>query len=760
MTRLSKKVLCLFVLSGLNLPQSANADNARPPAPRLPTPLSVIEGYTLQEADAPLESAAPIMPLTRKDERLGDALAYYMKGRVQLERREMESALESFEKAIHFDPTAIDSYQAAIPLLLQKQRLDDAKELALQAAVHSEKGLDLVLTVAAIFAQADKVSESISLISATLKLPKVQKAGTNELIMRRDLGLYHRLRGENEQATVEYKYVFEAVSDSKLDKTVFDKVMSDPGKLYDEFGDVFLKAEQPELALRAYEEASKHREAKPGLHSFNLATVFQKTGKPEIALEELQKYFDAKLESRGRAALELLKTLYKELGKENELLGKLETMIQDDSKNDVLRYFVADELLVAGQIDRAATIYRGDTPNITDPRALVGMIAVLRHSQNAEELLPILTKAYQTVPRAEDEETLQKLAPDVRNLSQRFEEELTALKEDEKTLDLLMAHARTLEEGDEPKIDFISAYVLGKLAVESKRKDDAIHFYKFAIEMRNDPPAQLYTELGGFLLDNEHYEESIAILEEALEHPSSQIQQQRWYFLFFLSYSYEFSGETDRAIDAIREAQRLNKMPRLLYQEAWVFYHNRQWDEALKIFNQVIDQNRNRRDEDSIKLVQDTQFRISNIYVEQGDKPKGEAVLQEVLKDDPDNTQANNDLGYLWAEQNKNLDEAKAMIQKAIDAEPDNPAYQDSMGWVMYQLGDYEKAHEYLNKAVQHENGEDSTLYDHLGDALLKLMRNAEAKEIFNKALKLEEEKKAPSEKLLDSLRAKLKPLN
>ena len=61
-----------------------------------------------------------------------------------------------------------------------------------------------------------------------------------------------------------------------------------------------MKAKRPEMALRAYEEASKHREAKPGLHSFNLATVFQQTGKPKEALQELQKYFDAQLQSRGR----------------------------------------------------------------------------------------------------------------------------------------------------------------------------------------------------------------------------------------------------------------------------------------------------------------------------------------------------------------------------------------------------------------------------------------------------------------------------
>ena len=139
---------------------------------------------------------------------------------------------------------------------------------------------------------------------------------------------------------------------------------------------------------------------------------------------------------------------------------------------------------------------------------------------------------------------------------------------------------------------------------------------------------------------------------------------------------------------------------------------------------------------------------------------EGERILEDVLKEDSENTQANNDLGYLWADQGKNLKQARAMIEKAIEAEPDNPAYLDSMGWVLFKLGQYQEAHKFLKQASEHEDGEDSTIFDHLGDSLVKLGKTQEAQDAWQKALELEQDKKHPSEKLLKSLLEKTKDSN
>ncbi len=57
---------------------------------------------------------------------------------------------------------------------------------------------------------------------------------------------------------------------------------------------------------------------------------------------------------------------------------------------------------------------------------------------------------------------------------------------------------------------------------------------------------------------------------------------------------------------------------------------------------------------------------LSVIYVNQGNYAKGEAELEAALQRNPDEPGPNNDLGYLYAEQGKNLEKAELMIRKAL----------------------------------------------------------------------------------------------
>jgi Tfp pilus assembly protein PilF len=156
------------------------------------------------------------------------------------------------------------------------------------------------------------------------------------------------------------------------------------------------------------------------------------------------------------------------------------------------------------------------------------------------------------------------------------------------------------------------------------------------------------------------------------------------------------------------------------------------------------------------RLVRNCQFSLSNIYVQQGDMSRGEKILEDVLKEDPESTQANNDLGYLWADQGKNLEQAKTMIEKALAAEPDNAAYLDSMGWVLYRLEQFEEARKYLEQAIEKPTGQDATILDHLGDCLDKLGQKEEAVRQWREALKMEREKARPDEELVKKIEEKL----
>jgi Tfp pilus assembly protein PilF len=136
-------------------------------------------------------------------------------------------------------------------------------------------------------------------------------------------------------------------------------------------------------------------------------------------------------------------------------------------------------------------------------------------------------------------------------------------------------------------------------------------------------------------------------------------------------------------------------------------------------------------------VMRETRLSLSNLNVIQGDLPASEEWLEQVLDEFPDDVGAHNDLGYLWADQGKNLPRALKMLQHAVAAEPKNGAYRDSLGWCFFKLGRYDEALVELKAATAaDEDGEpDAVILDHLGDVQAKLNNKEAALEAWRRAL-------------------------
>jgi tetratricopeptide (TPR) repeat protein len=95
-------------------------------------------------------------------------------------------------------------------------------------------------------------------------------------------------------------------------------------------------------------------------------------------------------------------------------------------------------------------------------------------------------------------------------------------------------------------------------------------------------------------------------------------------------------------------------------------------------------------------------------------------LFQKLVETEPDDANAANYLGYMWADRNVNLDEALQLISHAVALDPENSAFLDSLGWVHYRLGDFGEAEQWLRRAVD-LGGDvgDGTVYCHLGEVLL-----------------------------------------
>lgn len=111
-----------------------------------------------------------------------------------------------------------------------------------------------------------------------------------------------------------------------------------------------------------------------------------------------------------------------------------------------------------------------------------------------------------------------------------------------------------------------------------------------------------------------------------------------------------------------------------------------------------------------------------------------EEDLTALLKQNPDDANALNALGYTLANKTNRYSEALRLLTRAIELKPDDSAIQDSYGWLQYRLGDYAAAIEYLHRA--YEQNQDVEIAAHLGEVLWVSGEQAEAKSIWRKALK------------------------
>jgi tetratricopeptide (TPR) repeat protein len=121
-----------------------------------------------------------------------------------------------------------------------------------------------------------------------------------------------------------------------------------------------------------------------------------------------------------------------------------------------------------------------------------------------------------------------------------------------------------------------------------------------------------------------------------------------------------------------------------------------------------------------------------------GDRRAPATYFEKSLVLAPDNAEALNYLGYMWAEQGENLKRARELIERALKSEPDNDAFLDSMGWVLFKQGDAKAALGYLLQAITKSKKPDATLYDHLGDVYAALKEMDKAREAWAKSLELE----------------------
>ncbi len=126
-----------------------------------------------------------------------------------------------------------------------------------------------------------------------------------------------------------------------------------------------------------------------------------------------------------------------------------------------------------------------------------------------------------------------------------------------------------------------------------------------------------------------------------------------------------------------------------------------------------------------------------------GNVVEAKEALTLALELRPEDPGLSNDLGYMLADEGKDLQHARELIRTAVAGSPRNGAYLDSYGWLLYKQGEFAEAKKWLVLARNAEDGEDPVLCDHLADACWRLQQTDEALRWWRDALRIAEKRLA-----------------
>lgn len=204
-----------------------------------------------------------------------------------------------------------------------------------------------------------------------------------------------------------------------------------------------------------------------------------------------------------------------------------------------------------------------------------------------------------------------------------------------------------------------------------------------------------------------------------------------------------------------------------LQTKGWVLREQGKLPAAIDAYNSALDKidaSRALKAEGKDKMKDRVRYILTGLYVDNKDVDKAAKHLQTLIKRNPDSATFKNDLGFIWADADMNLEESEKLIREAIDldkkekeklkkegkidkVEP-NAAYLDSLGWVLFKQKKYKEALEPLKQAAaDDDDGSHLEIWDHLADCHMALGQKKEAIAAWEKALKFEDLSKRDGER-------------
>ncbi|MFM7152077.1 MAG: tetratricopeptide repeat protein, partial [Gemmataceae bacterium] len=449
---------------------------------------------------------------------------------------------------------------------------------------------------------------------------------------------------------------------------------------------------------------------------------------------------------QGIEAYEMKLSLQRKLGQEQAVVPGLEEAVRRDANNASLQILLAREYRKAGRPLPAEMLYRKLLEIHINPEVYRGLFELYREqgTAGAERILDLLNQA---MDRGVGDEKRPPEPSDAR----RARAMLQVLRQDMGLVKMLLPLA--IRRNGASNLAFATRGVLATLAAKTRQLPLAEQLYRSCLEgkgTRGGREAEIYVGLLRVLRLQHKNAEIVKLCQEGLKKAQ---KTNRVLFHTELCRAHQMLDDPEAGLKSADEAvQEAGKDQLLMCKRIRVdaLFQAGKPDKALAECQEML------KEYPAGGELRDVRATMSTLLQAMGRFAEAEDQLQLILRTDPNDATANNDLGYLWADRNQRLPEAEAMIRKALEldrqqrntglaAEPDgdqdNAAYVDSLGWLLFRQGKIKEAIQILERASQLAGGDDDpVVWDHLGDAYSRDGNPEKASECWKKATSLYEQ--------------------